>query len=691
MSALDFTTFPSKPAAPPAASAGAPRQTTRAGAPKTGARTGSSNAPGEFGQLVDRLADAPDEGKTSSPGVSARGPRDTGISGEEGAAEPRAKKGDADGASGTANDAPAVLASMASNQPAFPWTLPLNPSLWNIEAVQVDGESAGETGEGDGDSVIGAATTAIADGAAGACLATLPDTGTSAKASTAFEIRVNTPIAVNAAGATIAAESAAPAPGAESVEDASAVDTFAWTGAAGAVSTDAGANLTEAGGELLANTNIAGAGLANAPMAGESTGEPISDGFGADSAIGRSAASALTSNQFEQASTVDPNDRALLAQSAMDAATRAAAVEGAAATTAAGQSGQANAAIDGPLPGDQAREQALIELQRALESARASALSTTAKPAAHADARVVIQTGASSSADASGDAAAVNAAANAASIDPAAANAGDASSDATIATTGGATGIGAGAGTVVSAFSSRSRDARQASEESSADSDHPIGGASSWAAAAAAKYAEAAGAGTSGGSDLRDSGSNADATASLTPAGRGDIGTVAPIGFDARVIAASRADGAAASELPDAWSAESAILTTAAPEEQATQIVRSMRLHWRGANGEATLRLQPDHLGQVFVSVRVENGTVSATVRAETPAAQQWIQQHQQQLRDALDAQGLRMAQFHVTSNPDDRPRRDQDQDQNQDASGRRSRPRARNDDAGDRRFEVHL
>ena len=135
---------------------------------------------------------------------------------------------------------------------------------------------------------------------------------------------------------------------------------------------------------------------------------------------------------------------------------------------------------------------------------------------------------------------------------------------------------------------------------------------------------------------------------------------------------------------------ESAILTTAPQDEQGAQIVRSMRLQWRGANGEATLRLQPDHLGNVFVSVKVEQGTVSATVRAETPAAQQWIQQHQQQLRDALDAQGLRVGQFHVTSNPDDRPRRDQEQDQPQDASGRRPRARARRTD-DDRRFEIHL
>lgn len=688
MPALDFTAWPSKPAAQPAVSAGAPRQTGRAGASKTGS---SKTANREFGQLVDRLADAPDEGKSSSPGVSARGPRDTGISSEESAAEPRAKKGDADGASGTASDAPAALASVASNPPVFPWTLPLNPSLWNIETVQVDGESASETGEGAGDSVIGAATAAIADGAAGACLATLPDNGTDAKASTVFEIRVDTPIAVNAAGTTIAAASAAPVSGSASVvEDGSAIDaidTFAWTGAAaaaGAVSTDSGANVPEtgAGGDLLANTNIVGAGLANAAV----TGEPISSGVGVDSAIAQSAASALTNIHFEQTSTVDPNDSALLAQSAMDAATMATAVEGAPAT---GQAGQANAAIDGPLPGGQAREQALIELQRALESARGNAPSATAKHAANADAPVVIQTGASAGADASNDAAAAIAAASAAAVDPAAANAGD-GSGVTIGPAGNETGVVASA--IASASSSRLRDARQASEDSSADNDNTIAGASSWAAAAAAKYAEAAGAGTSDGSDLRDSGSNADAAASIAPAGRGETGTIAPIGFDARVLSASRADGAAASELPGGWAGESAIVTTAAPEDQAAQIVRSMRLQWRGATGEATLRLQPDHLGQVFVSVRVEHGVVSATVRAETPAAQQWIQQHQQQLRDALDAQGLRVAQFNVTSNPDDRPRRDREQDQNQneDATGRRGRPRARNND-DDRRFEIHL
>ena len=172
-------------------------------------------------------------------------------------------------------------------------------------------------------------------------------------------------------------------------------------------------------------------------------------------------------------------------------------------------------------------------------------------------------------------------------------------------------------------------------------------------------------------------------------AAHGDAGSITPAGFDARVLGATHAESHSGPELP-AWTGEP-VVTTAAPEEQAAQIVRSMRLQWRGQTGEATLRLQPDHLGNVFVSVRVEQGSVSAMVRAETPAAQQWIQQHQQQLRDALDAQGLRVAQFTVTSNPDDRPRRDSEQEQNQDASGRRSRPRARQNGSDDRRFEIHL
>lgn len=138
--------------------------------------------------------------------------------------------------------------------------------------------------------------------------------------------------------------------------------------------------------------------------------------------------------------------------------------------------------------------------------------------------------------------------------------------------------------------------------------------------------------------------------------------------------------------------ARGSILTTAPAEEQAAQIVRSMRFQWRGPVGEAQLRLTPEHLGQVLVSVRVEHGTVNATLHADTPGAQQWIQAHQQQLRDALDAQGLRVAHLHVTSDPEDRPRRDRDQEDARQPRSRSRQPTAdAGRDAGDRRFEIRV
>ena len=403
MPALDFTTFPSKPTAPPAGSPGAPRPTARAGAPaagpKTGSKAGSPKAAGEFGQLVDRLADAPDEGPVPSRGAKARGSRDSGPIGEESAAEPRAK-GDADGASGTANDAPAAVASMASNPAPFPWTLPLSPSLWLIEQVKDPADNGGgDTYHGEeGDGVTGAITESIANAGAGACLATLPGAETSEH--TLFNVPVDAPIAIDPA-TTIGAASTTPATGTQGAQAASdvsgAIETAAWTDAAAAspVAFDAAAdaNATGAGDDLLAINGLTGA-------AALATAAAANGQFGSGEATtGQSAVDALANNPLASRASIISTDSTRLAPSAMDSATTAAAVDDTAATTAAGQNGQANAALDAPLSGDSAREQALIELQRALESASANASSATAKPhARNADATMVIQTGASAGA-----------------------------------------------------------------------------------------------------------------------------------------------------------------------------------------------------------------------------------------------------------------------------------------------------
>ncbi len=115
------------------------------------------------------------------------------------------------------------------------------------------------------------------------------------------------------------------------------------------------------------------------------------------------------------------------------------------------------------------------------------------------------------------------------------------------------------------------------------------------------------------------------------------------------------------------------------------QIVRAMRLSWRGTTGEAQLRLKPDHLGAVTVNVRVEHGQVTTQVRAETAAAQAWIESHQQDLRRALQEQGLTVAQFTVTRDPEERSRRQQPQSESAPA------PRARRKDADAPHFEIRI
>jgi flagellar hook-length control protein FliK len=172
---------------------------------------------------------------------------------------------------------------------------------------------------------------------------------------------------------------------------------------------------------------------------------------------------------------------------------------------------------------------------------------------------------------------------------------------------------------------------------------------------------------------------------SLRHASEGGVQGLSPA-FEARSLMAS-AINAQVDPHDASATAATTIVTTAPPDEQAAQIVRSMRLHWRGSVGEAQLRLTPEHLGQVLVSVKVDQGSVTATMHAETPAAQQWIQAHQQQLRDALDAQGLRVAELQVTTDPEDRPRRDH-QDQQEKPRGR-AQTRARDDEAP--RFEIRM
>lgn len=112
-------------------------------------------------------------------------------------------------------------------------------------------------------------------------------------------------------------------------------------------------------------------------------------------------------------------------------------------------------------------------------------------------------------------------------------------------------------------------------------------------------------------------------------------------------------------------------------------IVQSLKVQWRQGGGEARLRLQPEYLGELSLSLRVHGSTVSVVLRSDSPAVRGWIDAHQAELRRALEAQGLVLDRFVI--DPDEDPRQSQEPSSDDQAPQRRRRQAA----AG--RFEALL
>ncbi len=112
-------------------------------------------------------------------------------------------------------------------------------------------------------------------------------------------------------------------------------------------------------------------------------------------------------------------------------------------------------------------------------------------------------------------------------------------------------------------------------------------------------------------------------------------------------------------ELPAAARFEQTLASLDPDVRNLQSMVRTVRL-FTAASGasEARLTLEPEHLGPVALTVRVEQGSVSAHFRAETPAAHRWIEAHQQELRSGLREQGLEVKEVVVTTDPDGRRER---------------------------------
>ena len=113
------------------------------------------------------------------------------------------------------------------------------------------------------------------------------------------------------------------------------------------------------------------------------------------------------------------------------------------------------------------------------------------------------------------------------------------------------------------------------------------------------------------------------------------------------------------------------------------QLIRAIRMQWRNGVGEAKLRLTPEHLGEVMVSLQVRQGSVSAVLRVDTDLVRDWIRTHQNELKSLLESQGLRLESLvveedgHSDSRPDQQFARDR-------------RPTAR-PASGEVRFEVRV
>jgi flagellar hook-length control protein FliK len=94
------------------------------------------------------------------------------------------------------------------------------------------------------------------------------------------------------------------------------------------------------------------------------------------------------------------------------------------------------------------------------------------------------------------------------------------------------------------------------------------------------------------------------------------------------------------------------------PQQEADNVARlveSMRVQFRQGVPEATVRLRPEHLGEVTIAIRVDRGVVSAVVHAETPAVQQWLESQEDKLRNGLADQGLSLEKFVVREREQER------------------------------------
>ena len=117
--------------------------------------------------------------------------------------------------------------------------------------------------------------------------------------------------------------------------------------------------------------------------------------------------------------------------------------------------------------------------------------------------------------------------------------------------------------------------------------------------------------------------------------------------------------------------------------ENVTNIVEAMRVTARNGGWEATVRLRPEHLGEVTIALRVDgSNNVSAVVNAEAAGVRQWLMGQEESVRSGMAEHGLQLQKFEIER---DGQRGQQQEPQEQP----RRRPQRRAQGEAAERFEI--
>jgi flagellar hook-length control protein FliK len=106
--------------------------------------------------------------------------------------------------------------------------------------------------------------------------------------------------------------------------------------------------------------------------------------------------------------------------------------------------------------------------------------------------------------------------------------------------------------------------------------------------------------------------------------------------------------------------------TTHVEAENVHNLVQAMRVTAKAGGWEATVRLKPEHLGEVTIALRVEGNNVSAVVQAESAGVRQWLMAQEDAVRSGLSEHGLQLDRFAVSRDGQRREAEEQPQGQPQ-------------------------